>query len=274
MYSIAILTLNEEANLPGCLASVAGCDDIVVLDSGSTDRTAVIGREAGARVVVNPFQDFAQQRNHAHEAVPFRHDWILHLDADEFMTPDLHAECTAFANSVEAAQVDGCFIAPRMMFRGQWIPHCTDFPAYQARFVHVHRFRFVQSGHGQREAPGLRMAHLRHSYLHDLSAQPESELVAKHSRYALAEAASFVKNRRPVMNLLTELLSRQALPRRRALKQLSQYLPYRGALRLFYQYCLRGGFLDGRAGWAYCRILARYESDVQREIRRLRTTTR
>ncbi len=274
MYSIVILTLNEETNLPGCLASVAGCDDIVVLDSGSTDRTAAIAQEAGARVVVNPFQDFAQQRNHAHEAVPFRHEWILHLDADEFMTPELHAECTAFANSVEAAQVDGCFIAPRMMFRGRWIPHCTDFPAYQARFVHLHRFRFVQSGHGQREAPGLRMTHLRQSYLHDLSAQPESELITKHARYAQAEAASFIKDRRPVMTLLTELLSHQALSRRRALKQLSQHLPCRGPMRLFYQYFLRGGFLDGRAGWAYCRILARYESDVQHEIRRQRATTR
>ncbi len=272
MFSIAILTLNEEANLPGCLASLTGCDDIVVLDSGSTDRTAEIARAAGARVVVNPFRDFAQQRNYAHEAIPFRHEWVLHLDADETLTPALRAECMAFANSADAALVDGCFIAPRMVFRGRWIPHCTDFPAYQARFVHVRRFRFVQSGHGQREAPGLRLAHLRQSYVHNLSAQPESALIAKHSRYARAEAASFVKNRRPVAALLADLLSRQALERRRALKQLSQYLPCRGAMRFFYQYCLRGGFLDGRAGWAYCRILARYESDVQHEIRRLRAT--
>jgi glycosyltransferase involved in cell wall biosynthesis len=273
MYSIVVLTLNEEANLPGCLGSISGCDDIVVLDSGSTDRTSEIARAAGARVVVNPFENFAQQRNHAHTAISFRHEWVLHLDADESMTPELHAECMAFAASADAARLDGCFIAPKMIFRGRWIPHCTDFPAYQARFVHVQRFRFVQAGHGQREAPGLRMTHLRHSYLHDLSAQPESELIAKHARYAQAEAAAFVRNRRPVATLLNELISREALRRRRALKELSQHLPCRGPLRFFYQYCLRGGFLDGRAGWAYCRILARYEADVQDEIRRLRATT-
>ncbi|MBX3749547.1 MAG: glycosyltransferase family 2 protein [Opitutaceae bacterium] len=273
MYSIVILTLNEEANLPKCLASIAACDDIVVLDSGSTDRTAAIARDAGARVFTNPFRDFAQQRNHAHTDIPFRHAWVLHLDADECLTPQLHAECAAFAASAAAETSDGCYIAPKMIFRGRWIPHCTDFPAYQARFVHVQRFRFVQAGHGQREAPGLRMAHLRHSYLHDLSAQPESEMIAKHARYARAEAAAFMRNRRPVTTLLGELAGRETLRRRRALKELSQHLPFRGPLRLIYQYCLRGGFLDGRAGWAYCRILARYEADVQREIRRLRATT-
>ncbi len=273
MYSIVVLTLNEESNLPGCLTSIRACDDIVVLDSGSTDRTAAIAREAGARVVVNPFENFAQQRNHAHTAIAFRHEWLLHLDADESLTPELHAECTAFATSAEAVRFDGCFIAPKMIFRGRWVPRCTDFPAYQARFVHAQRFRFVQAGHGQREAPGLRMAHLRHSYLHDLSAQPESDLIAKHSRYAQAEAAAFIRNRHPVPTLLRELASRETLRRRRALKEISQHLPCRGALRLFYQYCLRGGFLDGRAGWAYCLILARYEADVRNEICRLRETT-
>lgn len=270
MYSVVILTLDEERNLPACLASVAACDDVVVLDSGSTDRTVAIARAAGARVAVNAFRDFAQQRNHAHEAISFRHEWVFHLDADETMTPALAAECAAFAAGADADRFDGCFVAPRMFFRGRWIPHCTDFPAFQVRLAHVHRFRFVQAGHGQREAPGLRLTHLRHNYHHNLSAQPESELIAKHARYAQAEAAAFHADARPLRTLLAELIGSDRLRRRRALKRLSQHLPCRGLLRLFYQYLLRGGFRDGTAGWAYCRILARYEADVQREIRRLR----
>lgn len=269
MYSTVILTLNEEANLPSCLASLAGCDDIVVLDSGSTDRTADLARQAGARVAVNAFRDFAQQRNHAHEAITFRHEWVFHLDADETMTPELHAECAAFAASPDAARYDGGFVAPQMLFRGRWIPHCTDFPAYQARLAHVHRFRFIQAGHGQREAPGLRLKYLRQAYRHNLSAQPEADLIAKHARYAREEAAAFMADRRPPSALARDLFGSQALQRRRALKRLSQHLPGRGPLRLFYQYVFRGGFLDGGAGWAYCRILARYEADVQREIRRM-----
>ena len=270
MISVVILTLNEADNLPACLASTAGCDDVVVLDSGSTDATADIARAAGARVFVNRFENFAQQRNHALAAIPFRHEWIFHLDADETLHPSLIAECIALAASPAAAELDGAFVAPRMFFRGRWIPHCTDYPAWQARFVHVKRFRFIEAGHGQREATGLRLARLSHSYDHNLSAQPEADIRAKHARYALAEAAAFMSTRRPLSALWSALRSHDPLARRRALKEASYHLPARGILRFVYQYVLRGGFLDGGAGFAYCRLLAAYERIIAREIRRLK----
>lgn len=269
MFSIVILTLNEEQNLPACLASAAGCDDIVILDSGSTDRTAEIARATGARVFVNRFENFAQQRNHAHEAIPFRHEWVFHLDADETLTPELVAECAARATSPETAELDGFFAAPKMMFRGRWIPRCTDFPAWQARFVHARRFRFVQAGHGQREAPDLRLARLHHAYFHNLSSETEAQIRAKHARYAKAEAAAFIATRRPVGSLWRALRGCDPLARRRALKEASYHLPARGILRFAYQYILRRGFLDGAPGFAYCLLLARYEQDIAREIRRL-----
>jgi len=158
MFSVLILTLNEERDLPACLASVRASDDVVVLDSGSTDRTVAIAREAGARVFSRPFDNFAGQRNHAQREIPFRHPWVFHLDADEQMTPELAAECMAASSR---ADLDGFFAAPKMLFEGRWIPHCTDYPAWQARFVRVPQFTFVEVGHGQREAPGLRLGRLR-----------------------------------------------------------------------------------------------------------------
>jgi glycosyltransferase involved in cell wall biosynthesis len=272
MISVVILTLNEEANLPACLASTVGCDDVVILDSGSTDATVEIARSAGARVFINRFENFAQQRNHALEAIPFRHEWVFHLDADEILTPALIAECAAFASSPAASVLDGAFVAPRMIFHGQWIPHCTDYPAWQARFVHARCFRFIEAGHGQREAPGMRLAKLRHSYDHDLSSQPEADIRAKHIRYARAEAAAFMATRRTLSALWTALNSGDPLIRRRALKEASYHLPARGILRFIYQYVLRGGFLDGAAGFAYCRLLAAYEKAIAGEIRRLKAT--
>ena len=94
-FSVLILTLNEEADLPRCLESVAGCDDIVVLDSGSKDGTPEIARAAGARVFERTFDTFAGQRNFAQREIPFRHRWVFHLDADERFTPALMAECAA-----------------------------------------------------------------------------------------------------------------------------------------------------------------------------------
>lgn len=264
MYSVVILTLNEEHRLPACLASVADCDDVVVLDSGSTDRTVAIAEAAGARVSVNRFENFAQQRNHAHEAVPFRHPWVFHLDADEQFTPELHAEC---ANWPGDSPFDGAWAAPRMLWEGCWLPRCTDYPAWQARFVRPATFRFIEVGHGQREAPTMRMTRLQSNYRHDMSAGGTAAWLDKHRRYARAEAAAEAATQPPAWH---ELFTGNALLRRRALKRLSFRLPARGFLRLVYQYGLRGGFLDGGPAWTYCRLLARYESMVAAELRALR----
>jgi len=272
MFSIVILTLNEEENLPACLASTAGCDDVVVLDSGSTDRTVELARAAGARVEVNPFVDFAAQRNHAHRSIAFRHPWVFHLDADEQLTPALVAECAARAEGDDGT-LDGCWVAPKMFFLGRWIPHCTDFPAWQARFVHVGRFTFIEVGHGQREHPAMRMGRLRENYRHDLSSHGEAGWDAKHRRYAEAEARTLAADHTPLLPLGRRLLAGPALERRRALKQLSHRLPARPWLRFIYQYLLRGGFLDGRPGLRYCRLLARYERYTDEAVRALRART-
>lgn len=274
MFSIVILTLNEEANLPACLASTTGCDDVVILDSGSKDATAAIAVAHSARVFVNPFKNFAQQRNYAHDEIPFKHDWVFHLDADEKLSPALVAECAARVASAEAARLDGFYAAPRNFFRGRWIPRCTDYPAWQARLAHVKRFRFIEVGHGQRETPGLRLAKLQHPYDHNLSSETEEKIRSKHTRYAKAEAATFLATSRPLPVVWRALLRGTGLERRRALKEFSYHLPARGALRFIYQYILRRGFLDGGPGYAYCCLLAHYEAAISREIRQQRTAAR
>jgi glycosyltransferase involved in cell wall biosynthesis len=267
-FSVVILTLNEEARLPACLASVAGCDDIVIIDSGSTDRTAAVATAAGARVLVNRFVDFAQQRNFAHAAAQFRHEWVFHLDADEHLTPALFAECAALAAT--RPPLDGYYAAPHMMFHGRWLKRCTDWPAWQARFVHRDRFSFVQSGHGQREAPGMRMGFLQGGYTHDISVGTEAEWNDKHRRYARQEAAEIVRQDERVGPLLRRALTGSGLERRRAVKHLSYWLPARPFFRVVYQYMLRGGFLDGPGAFRYCRLLARYEGFATAELKRLR----
>ena len=268
MFSILILTLNEEHNLPTCLASCAGCDDLVVLDSGSTDRTAEIAGAAGARVFVRPFDNFAGQRNFAQTQIAFRHPWVFHLDADEQFTPELRAECHQRLTA-ETTELDGYYVAPKMLWKGRWIPHCTDYPAYQARLVRAPQFRFIEVGHGQREDPTMRLGYLRANYRHELASGGETEWLQKHRRYAAKEAAAH-ECTTPTALPWRRLFSGQALERRRALKQLSYRLPFRPLARFLYQYGLRGGFLDGATGLHYCRLLARYEGFV-REARRQRT---
>ncbi len=268
MFSVLILTLNEEKNLPDCIASATGCEDIVVLDSGSTDRTCELALSLGARVHRRPFDHFAGQRNHAQHNIFFRNPWVFHLDADERLTPALLEECRRVAT--ENPAVDGCFVAPRMLWCGQWLPRCTDFPAYQARFVRAPTFEFIQAGHGQREAPGMRMGRLSANYLHEMCPAGEAEWLAKHRRYARQEAClAIAQEGRAERPSWKDLFHRDPLLRRRALKSLSHTLPLRPAARFVYQYLLRGGFLDGKPGLHYCKLLARYEGFITEEKRRL-----
>jgi glycosyltransferase involved in cell wall biosynthesis len=266
--SVVILTLNEEKHLPACLASVARADDVVVLDSGSTDRTIEIAQAAGARVFRHPFRNFAQQRNFAQTDIPFAHPWVFHLDADEQMQSELLAACAAIPAD---APLDGFYAAPRMIFHGRWLRRCTDYPAWQARYVRAPQFRFLQVGHGQREAPDMRMGRLAGDYLHDISVPDMTEWDRRHRRYAREEAAQHAAEK-PSPVSWGRLLSAPALERRRMLKQLSYRMPCRPLLRFIYQFVLRGGLLDGPGAFRYCRLLARYERYATEELRRLQTS--
>jgi glycosyltransferase involved in cell wall biosynthesis len=267
MFSLLILTLNEERNLPDCLASVNWCDDVVVLDSGSTDRTREIAAAHGAKVAERPFTDFAGQRNWAHDQRLFRNDWVFHLDADERFTAELRAECTVVA-AHPPPNLDGFFVAPRMIFQGRWIRHCTDYPAWQARFVRAQGFRFVQVGHGQRESPAMRLGRLQASYDHLLPFGTPEEWLTKHERYAREEAAEVRAHRLHFGAACRAILGGPPLERRRALKRLWFRLPARPELRFAYQYLWRRGFLDGAPGFCYCRWLSRYERLITAELRR------
>lgn len=290
--SVLLLTLNEEANLPACLAALAWCDDVVVLDSFSQDDTVAVADRLGARVYQRAFDDFAGQRNYALDQIPFRHEWVLHLDADEIVTPALHAEMLA---AIAAGRFDAWRIPSKMMFFGQWLRHSGLYPSYQVRLGHRERCRFKQVGHGQREdlAPE-RVGTLTEPYLHYSFSKGLTDWVEKHNRYASAEAREALRlleagggvegdgvagdgrwrraARRRLgawVNLDWRGLWAGEPTRRRALKALSVRLPFRPLLRFLYMYIVRRGFLDGRAGLTYCRLLAIYEYLIVLKTREL-----
>src|SRR5690349_2658778 len=87
MISVVILTKNEELDLPACLNALDWCNDIYVLDSGSTDKTRDIAQQFGAKVLIHPFESFGKQRNFALDHFTFLYEWVLFADADEIVTP-------------------------------------------------------------------------------------------------------------------------------------------------------------------------------------------
>lgn len=258
MYSTLILAMNERDNIARCLASLHACDDVVVLDSGSTDGTQEAALALGARVVTRPFDTFAGQRNWAIDNVSFAHVWVLHLDADECITPALHAElCRVTADDSRSAY----FLANKLMFLGTWIRRSSLYPYYQARLLRRGESRFEQIGHGQHLAFATRgSARLREPYVHYNFSKGLADWVDRHNRYSSDEAQRARPDRSSAMRLIADAVAGNSTEaRQQAKKQLADRIPFRPLVRFLYGYIWRGGFLDGRAGFHYCMLMALYD---------------
>src|SRR5260370_431064 len=182
MISVLILTFNEQDNLPPCMDSVAWSDDVLVLDSFSTDRTLDIARSRGASVLQNRFVNFAEQRNFGLAQGRLKHEWVLHLDADERVTPELKEEMLI---TVARADKDAYAIASKIIFQGRWLRHAGLYPSYQVRLGRRDKLGFVQVGHGQREnLPPERIGRLRHDLAHENFSKGFEDWFEKHNRYS------------------------------------------------------------------------------------------
>jgi glycosyltransferase involved in cell wall biosynthesis len=268
-YSTVILTYNEESNLPRCLASLAGCNDVVVLDSGSADRTQQIARAGGARVFERKFDDFAAQRNFALDTVPFKHQWILHLDADECMTPELHAEmlqvCRQDAKSAY-------LIANKLMFMDRWIRHVTTYPAYQARLLRLGQANYKVAGHAMAlDRSDRGTGTLREPYIHYNFSKGISDWLARHNKYSSSEAERIMAETTSLGDAWRQFRGGDTPEKKKqALKRCADFLPLRPLVRFLYLYVWKWGFLDGRAGFDYSVLMAFYDYLIKLKVRELR----
>ncbi len=260
--SVLVLAKNEEGNLPRCLTALSWSGDLVVIDDESTDRTAEVARALGARVFSRRFDSFACQRNWALDAVQWHNEWVLHIDADEVVTPALVAE---IRRAIVDPRFDAYRVPSELMFMGRSLRRATAYPVFQVRLGRRASLRFRQVGHGQREhMDPSRIGTLREPYLHFSFSKGLEEWFDKHNRYSTAEARQRILSAEPL--LLHQLFARDPVERRRMLKRIAAHLPFRPTLRFLWAYVLRGGLLDGRPGFEYCRLMATYEAMIAAKI--------
>jgi glycosyltransferase involved in cell wall biosynthesis len=268
MLSVLIRTLDEEAGLPRCLASVGWSDDLVVVDSGSTDGTCRIAEEAGARVYTRRMDDEAAHLNWISESVPFRHPWVYYADADEVVTPELADELRAV--TAEPSRTEVAYrLRFRTMFLGRWIRHASLYPTWVLRLFRPGRVRWHREVNTSCVADGP-TGRLEGHFLHYAFGKGFNAWFEKHNRYSWHEAREARAALESAPPALTALLSRDPVERRAALKAASLRLPMRPACRFLYMYVVRGGFLDGRPGLLYCQLLAAYERMIDAKIEELR----
>jgi glycosyltransferase involved in cell wall biosynthesis len=140
LVSVTIITRDEGANIDACLASVAWADEVLVVDCGSTDRTVEIARGRGARVIVKDWPGYGAQKNFA--AAEAANDWILSVDADERVTPELEGEIRA---TLAANPAGAGFRVPRVTWHlGRWIRTTDWYPDYQLRLYDRRRARWKE----------------------------------------------------------------------------------------------------------------------------------
>ncbi|HBB34787.1 MAG TPA: glycosyltransferase [Cyanobacteria bacterium UBA9273] len=257
MFSIYILTHNEELDIGACIESALLSDDVIVVDSYSSDRTVEMARRYPVRVVQHHFESHGRQRTWMLQNIPTKYEWVYILEADERMTPQLFREC---CQATQSRDCIGYYVAERVMFMGSWIRYSTQYPRYQMRLFRKDKVWFTDYGHAEREVCEGPTGFLKQTYPHFTCSKGFSRWIEKHDRYSTLEAAETLRQLElGTVNWWDLLFGRSEVERRRALKNLSLRLPLRPVVRFFYMYFVLGGILDGAAGFTWCTLQAFYE---------------
>jgi glycosyltransferase involved in cell wall biosynthesis len=262
--SVLIPIRNEAGNLPRCLASVAWADEVFVVDSQSTDNSVALAKAAGAEVIQFNFNGtWPKKKNWSLENLPFRHDWVFILDADEVMPPEAAQEFSELIAN-DGFGKNGFWINRRFMFMGAWLRHAY-YPNWNLRLFKHRLGRYEQLVQGATQS-GDNEVH-EHIIVKGETGRLRCEMdhfafpsidvfVEKHNRYSNWEARLAVEDGLKVGG---ENLQSREVGWRRRLKRAARRLPFRPTLRFLYVYVIQGGFLDGARGYYFARLHAFYE---------------
>lgn len=224
--SACVITLNEQENLPRCLASLAGvADEVVVVDSGSRDRTRSLAEAAGARVIEHPWEGFVGQKNFA--IAQAAHEWVLSVDADEELSAGLRTRIAQWKEAPPADPPAGYEVCRVARYRGRWIWHGDWFPDRLVRLFRRSCARFEGGRVHERLVVDGKVGRLS-GWLHHYTYRDRADRAARIQKYARLWAASAHEQ------------GRRAKP---------WDAPLHAAARFVRGYILRRGFLDGAVGW-------------------------
>jgi len=227
VLSVCIITRDEEANIVRTLESVKSiADEIIVVDSGSTDNTVALAKSCGAKVFVEEWKGFAAQKNSA--LAKAAGEWILSLDADEEVSPELAASIKKLLKAPQpAAAFDGYMVARRNMYLNRWIRRSGYYPDRKLRLVKRERAQFEDRAvHEDMKMKGA-TGRLEGDLIHH--AYPKLENFIAHANRYSSLGAGMVTGERKVRFSIIDIVVR----------------PW---VAFIYRYFFRGGFLDGREG--------------------------
>ncbi len=253
--SVIILTFNEEKHLLRCLDSLRPFTDrVFIVDSFSTDRTVEMARTWGAEVVQNAWVNYATQFNFGIQHNPFPTDWVMRMDADEYVLPELAAEINTRMATL-SPEVGGVYVKRRVMFMDRWIRHGTYYPIWLLRLWRWGDGLCEEVWHDEhiKLTKGQSI-----EFEHDLVDHNLNNLTwwtQKHNHYSILEVINLLNYRYHFdadEKVQPRLFGSQE-QRKRYLKERYAALPLftRPVLYFLYRYVVRLGFLDGRSGFVW-----------------------
>ena len=270
--SVLIPGKNEEANLPACLESLSRADEIFVVDSQSSDRSVEIAERYGATVVQFHFNGhWPKKKNWSLENLPFRNEWVLIVDCDERIPPELWDE---MALAIQNPDHDGYYLNRKVFFLGTWIRHGGRYPDWNLRLFKHKKGRYENLKTEDIPNTGDNEVHehvilegstgyLKNDMLH-IDFRDIYHWLERHNRYSNWEARVYLnllKNTDDSDTIGANLFG-NAVQRKRFLKTLWVRLPFKPTLRFILFYFIQLGVLDGKAGYIYARLLSQYEYQI------------
>ncbi|MFC6099378.1 glycosyltransferase family 2 protein [Olivibacter domesticus] len=258
MISVLILTKNEEQDLPGCLASVAWCDDVHVFDSFSDDRTVEIAQKAGAVITQRKFDNWSAHQNWGLANIPFKYSWVLYIDADERVSNGLKEALLAFdsqGSNAVAHEIQRRDFA----WNGRWLKHAQISPFY-LRFFRPDKMRYERLVNpvSLPDGPTGRLE----GYLdHYPFSKGFRYWLQRHLSYADMEAAMRLEDmgNGTSFSLKKALFSKDFTEKRFHQKGLFYKMPGRPFIKWCYMVMWRRAFMDGVAGTTYATLQSIYE---------------
>jgi glycosyltransferase involved in cell wall biosynthesis len=275
--SVVVPVKNEALNIADCLASVAWADEIWVVDSHSTDETVALAELHGAKVVQFDWQPGGpKKKNWALENLKFSHEWVLLLDADERVTPELEAEIRRLWGQGDKA--DGYYVNRKLIFLGRWIKHCGWYPSWNLRLFKHRMGRFEQLKTADIQQAGDvevhehvifsgQVAYLENDLLHE-DFKSIYHFVERHNRYSTWESRVYfnLANNTAGSEAISASFFGSPVEKKRFIKHWWARLPARPLLRFIWMYVIKRGFLDGRAGFLFCTLMMMHEAVISAKL--------
>lgn len=256
--TVIIITKNEEKNIKYCLTSLVNFNQILILDSYSSDQTLKIAKDFNVVIYKRKFKNYGDQRNYALSRLPINNQWILFVDADEVVIPELEIEIRKFVSLKN--NCNGYYINRKIYFKNKYLNHSGAFPNWNIRLFKKDAgivYKDKVNEHPSFNNP--KIGFVKNGYLLHKNRNNHFRYLSKHRKYAKLEAKRLKEQKINKQTHLLQLFSFDPISRKQSFREyIFYYIPYKHICYFIYLYVFKLGILDGYSGLLYCTQKAKF----------------